>query len=144
MRSIPSSLSPEVILHSPGQRQKNLDHSGQVFHDLRSDRLGTRAGSSRFNMEQHHLPGQRQGRLLELGDGGNDKGRVPRTAPAHLFCGNITDAETGEPLQLRRRQWKFPQPGGRAGTAGPPGGGARAVDHPGPQGKFATSGERLG
>lgn len=48
---------------------------------------------------------------------------LPQTAPSSLLCGSITDAETGETLELRRRRWEFPQPRRRAGTAGPRGGG---------------------
>ncbi|CAN0183198.1 unnamed protein product, partial [Ectocarpus sp. 6 AP-2014] len=140
LRSPPSPLSPELISQPPGLRHKIFDNSGQVFHDLPSDRLEPCTGSSKIGIEQPHRLRQRQRKLVELGDGGNANGRAPRTAPAHLFCGSIADAETGEPLELRRRRWKFPEPGGRASTAGPPGDGAGAVDRPGLRGEFAASG----
>ncbi|CAN0389390.1 unnamed protein product, partial [Ectocarpus sp. 12 AP-2014] len=140
LRSPPSPLSPELISQPPGPRHKIFDYSGQGFHDLPSDRLDPCAGSSKNNIEQPHRRRQRQRKLAELGDDGNANGRAPRTAPAHLFCGNIADAETGEPLELIRRRWKFPVPGGRASTTEPPGDGARAVHCPGPRGEFAASG----
>ncbi|CAN0310929.1 unnamed protein product, partial [Ectocarpus sp. 13 AM-2016] len=93
-----------------------------------------------IHIEQPRRRRQRQRKLAELGDGGNANGRAPRTAPAHLFCGNIADAETGEPLELKRRRWKFPEPGRRASTARPPGDGAGAMGCPGPRGEFAASG----
>ncbi|CAB1118675.1 unnamed protein product [Ectocarpus sp. CCAP 1310/34] len=140
LRSPPSPLSPELISQPPGPCHKIFDYSGQGFHDLPPDRLEPCTGSSKINIEQPHRRRQRQRKLVELGDGGNANGRAPRTTPAHLFCGNIADAETGERLELIRRRWEFPEPGGRTSTAGPPGDGVEAMDCPGPRGESATSG----
>jgi len=49
---------------------------------------------------------------------------LPQTAPCYVLCGSITDAETGEPLELRRRRWEFPPTSRCASTAeGSTGGG---------------------
>ncbi|CAM9728472.1 unnamed protein product, partial [Ectocarpus sp. 12 AP-2014] len=140
LRSPPSPLSPELISQPSGPRHEIFDSSGQAFHNLPSDRLEPCAGLSKINIEQPHRRRQRQRKLAELDGGGNANGRAPRTAPAHLFCGNVADAETGEPLELIRRRWEFPEPGRRASTAGPPGDGAGAVGCPGPRGDVAASG----
>lgn len=46
---------------------------------------------------------------------------TPQTAPASLRCARVTDAETGEPLELRRRHWVPPVPSVRSSSARPMG-----------------------
>ncbi|CAM9244020.1 unnamed protein product, partial [Hapterophycus canaliculatus] len=66
---------------------------------------------------RHQEPGQEEESEVHRGTD-TAYNITSQTAPASVRCGRITDAETGEPLELKRRQWKFPLKSSRARTVG--------------------------
>lgn len=114
-----SSSTRNKIPPDPSQRRTQFrDRSRSGSQTSPSSRLTPR---SPVQLERHEPRAQRRDPCGKT-QAGTVQGMPPQTAPCYLLCGSITDAETGEPLQLRRPRWEFPPPGRRARTAGPPGG----------------------
>lgn len=122
---LPSTLSPPTTLllrenRPPQQLQRQRLHPGDrpdkkpnqsppsSRHALHPSVSSFRVTNTSQQQQQQHHQGDNPGRVAA---NRNLKARLLHTAPSSsLFCGSITDAETGEPLELRNCRWEFPPP----------------------------------
>lgn len=136
--SLASSLTQDKLAAASSPPSQKRDHLRRRHQSHDHPGLANQAPPPRLvslspvSLERDKAPGhcaeQRQ-RGPPRHDATEDvAGLPPQTAPSSLLCGSITDAETGEPLELRWRKWEFPSPSRRADTARSRGGG----DGPGP------------
>ena len=114
-----SLASPTTSQRREPQHHRRRHNRSPCYHPGRASEasLERHSASARL-VEKHQRDPPRHGATEDVA------GLVPKTAPASLLCRGITDAETGEPLELRHRRWEFPSPSRRADTAGRRGGGS--------------------